>query len=94
MLNWDWVTNRPTTPPTPDAAYDPGWWINAKQMLLPPLIDPTVPDAKLAAWFDKNAMNVHHRLLGKLHKVRRGKQAGTFVLEDDYWRQLQSLPRK
>lgn len=93
MLNWDWVNNRPAVPPTPEAAFDPGWWSNAKHMLLPPLIDPSVPENKLAAWIDAHTMNVHHRLLSKLDKVRQGEQAGSFILQDKYWEQLQALPR-
>ena len=97
MLNWDWVKNCPASPPTPEAAFEPGWWVNAKELLTPPLLDPSIPETKLAAWIDKHTMNVHSRLLERLDKVRRGKEENkeNFVLDDDdpYWAQLQALPR-
>jgi hypothetical protein len=100
MLNWDWVHNRPKSPPTPQAAFDPGWWINAKELLTPPLLDSSIPETKLAGWLDENTMNVHFKLLKKLDKVRlaavddkkKGRSA-VFVLDDPYWQQLQALPR-
>ena len=101
MLNWDWVANRPTAPPTPEDAFDPGWWINAKQLLTAPLIDPTVSDTTLDAWLQAHTMDVHHRLLSKLDKVKRQSSSGKhdidnmFMLEEDeYWEQLQALPRE
>jgi hypothetical protein len=97
MLNWDWVKNRPASPPTPEAAFEPGWWINGKELLTPPLLDPSVPESKLAAWLDKHTMNVHSRLLEKLNKVRLAKEESStsvFILDDLYWKQLQALPRE
>ena len=105
MLNWDWVHNRPESPPTPRDAFDPGWWINAKELLTPPLLYSSIPETKLAAWLDEHTMNVHSKLLKKLDKVRlaalddidnekneEGRSA-VFVLDDPYWQQLQALPR-
>ena len=105
MVNWDWIKNCPATPPTPEAAFEPGWWLNAKELLTPPLIDPTVPESKLAAWIDRNTMHVHSRLLKKLDKVRVGSKkeskktssslpSSAFIVEDPYWDQLQALPRE
>jgi len=101
MLNWDWVQNRPASPPTPEAVFESGWWANAKELLTLPLLDPSIPETKLAAWLDKHTMNVHSRLLEKLDKVRlvRGKEnkeklSSVFILEDQYWEHLQALPRE
>lgn len=100
MLNWDWVRNRPASPPTQEAAFEHGWWVNAKELLTPPLLDPSIPESKLAAWLDEHTMNVHSRLLEKLDKVRLGKEetkkklSSHFILEDQYWDQLQALPRE
>ena len=100
MLNWDWVKNCPAAPPTPDSSFDPGWWINAKEILQPPLLDTSLPDAKLAAWLDANTMNVHSKLFERQQKIK--KQAASdekegspkFVIEgDEYWERLQALPR-
>ncbi len=95
MLNWDWVKNRPASPQNPEAAFEPGWWIHAKELLTPPLIDSSIPETKLAAWLDKHTMNVHSRLLAKLDKVRALKDKDkVYILEDPYWQQLQALPRE
>jgi hypothetical protein len=100
MLNWDWVRNRPASPPTPEAVFEQGWWVNAKELLTLPLVDPSIPETKLAAWLDTHTMNVHSRLLEKLDKVRlareenKEKSSSVFILEDQYWEQLQSLPRE
>lgn len=45
LLNWDWVANRPTAPPSIQDAVQPGWWFNARQVLKAPLIDPDLPEA-------------------------------------------------
>ena len=96
MLNWDWVANRPAAPATTAEALSPGWWVNAKELLRPPLLDPTTPEDKLAAWIDKHTMRVHARLLERQGSVRRGGDAahGAFVLDpaDAYWAQLRALP--
>ena len=34
-------------------------WAVHKLMIRPPLMDPEVPDDKLAAWIDKHTMHVH-----------------------------------
>lgn len=92
MVNWDWVANRPMVPTSQDRLFEPGWWINAKQILQPPLIDPKVPENELSAWLDSHTMAVHHHLLPLRHKVKPGGQPGTYVLEDEYWDLLQALP--
>jgi hypothetical protein len=92
MVNWDWVANRPTAPPSQDRLFEPGWWINAKKILQPPLIDPNVPDSELSAWLDAHTMAVHHHLLPLLRKVKPGGEPGTYLLDDEYWDRLQALP--
>ena len=37
-------------------------WAVHKLMIRPPLLDPEVPDDKLAAWIDKHTMHVHQFL--------------------------------
>lgn len=37
-------------------------WAVHKLMIRPPLLDPEVPDEKLAAWIDKHTMHVHQFL--------------------------------
>lgn len=63
MMNWDWERNRPAHPATPKEAAQPGWWATMRQLLRPPLLDPAVPDERLAAWLDKHTMKVR-RLVG------------------------------
>ena len=58
MMNWDWERNRPAHPATPEEAAQPGWWATMRQLLRPPLLDPAVPDERLAAWLDKHTMKV------------------------------------
>lgn len=41
----------------------------SRSMLKPPLLDPTVPVAKLAAWIDVHTMHVH-QFLDKLDQVQ------------------------
>ena len=104
MINWDWVRNCPAGTPTPDATCELGWWANAKQLLSPPLLDSSIPDSKVAAWLEAHTMAVHHQLLAKLDKIRRRRvkqeeeveeeeTTRGFVMEDEYWEQLQQLPR-
>ncbi len=93
MLNWDWVNNRPASPPSPDQFFDPGYWHHAKELLKPPLLDPTVPEDRLAAWLDKHTMAVHNRLLERRHKIRQAEKPGTFMLDpnDEYAKRLSTL---
>jgi hypothetical protein len=44
--------------------------MNIKQMLKLPLLDPSVPDDKLADWIESHTMAVH-QFLGMLPKVRQ-----------------------
>lgn len=89
MLNWDWLRNRPAEPTSPDALMEPGWWINVRQLLRPPLLDHQQPEDQLAAWIDKHTMRVHGALLERLHLLRRDEATQQLVLEDPYWQQLQ-----
>lgn len=94
MLNWDWVHNRPAEPSSPETAFQPGWWHNARTMLRRPLLDPSVAADDLAAWIDAHTMRVHHRLLERLHNVRVGDQGSSqFVLAeaDEYGALLRQL---
>jgi hypothetical protein len=93
MLNWDWVANRPATPPTPEAARQPGWWATVRRVLGPPLLDPAVSDADLGAWIDAHTMRVHGRLLERRDKVRRGDADGgpAFILDDSYGERLRAI---
>lgn len=93
MLNWDWVRNCPKSPASPQEAFEPGWWLNAKKLLKNPLIDPHVADDKLAAWIDAHTMRVHHRLLKNLGAVRAGAVAGSYELDTStgYGAQLKAL---
>ena len=92
MLNWDWLSNRPAQPGSPAEALQPGWWHNAKQLLRPPLLDPSLPEEEVAAWVDAHTMRVHAGFLHLLPKLRRDAQTRRLVLDDPYWQQLQQLP--
>ena len=92
MLNWDWLSNRPAQPGCPEEALQPGWWHNAKQLLRPPLLDPSLPEDQVAAWVDAHTMRVHAGFLHLLPKLRREVQTQRLVLDDSYWQQLQQLP--
>jgi len=67
LINWDWKNNIPATLPSSATtnnngdhhSHSPGWWHNAKKILSPPLIDPTVSDRDLAAWLDTHTMKAH-----------------------------------
>ena len=92
MLNWDWLSNRPAQPGSPAEALQPGWWHNAKQLLRPPLLDPSLPEEEVAAWVDAHTMRVHAGFLHLLPKLRRDAQTRRLVLDDPYWQQLRQLP--
>lgn len=54
----------------------PGRWVNIKELMKKPLIDPGVADDQLAAWIDSSTMAVH-QFLGKLGQVGvRGGEGG------------------
>lgn len=67
-------------------------WDNVCRMLGPPLLDPTVPDAKLAAWLDAHTMRVHAGLLHSLHTLRWQGSSGRLALGGAYGAQLEALP--
>ena len=92
MLNWDWLSNRPAQPGCPQEALQPGWWHNAKQLLRPPLLDPSLTEDQVAAWVDAHTMRVHAGFLHLLPKLRREVPSQRLVLDDSYWQQLQRLP--
>ena len=94
MLNWDWLRNRPAQSGSPEEALQPGWWHNAKQLLRPPLLDPSLPEDQVAAWVDAHTMRVHAGFLHLLPKLRRDAQTQQLVLDDPYGQQLQQLAER
>lgn len=91
MLNWDWLRNRPAEPPSPDVLLEPGWWVNVRQLLRPPLLDHQQPEEGLGAWIDQHTMRVHGALLDRLHLLRRDEATQQLVLNDPYWQQMQAM---
>ena len=94
MLNWDWLRNQPAQPSSPEELIQPGWWVNLRQLLRAPLLDPEQPAERLAAWIDKHTMRVHAGLLDKLHLLRLDEATQQLVLDDPYWEQLQAVAAK
>lgn len=91
MLNWDWLRNQPAEPSCDDQLIQPGWWVNLRQLLRLPLLDPKQPPEGLAAWIDQHTMRVHAALLDKLHLLRLDEGTQQLVLDDPYWEQLQAV---
>ncbi|BDA40553.1 hypothetical protein COCOBI_01-2060 [Coccomyxa sp. Obi] len=77
MMNWDWLRNCPAKMPK-DKSSEPGWYEVAKTMLRPPLLDPSIPEDKLADWVDSHTMMVH-QFLHRLQEVKEDSK-GNLVL--------------
>jgi hypothetical protein len=94
MLNWDWLRNRPAEAATPAEAHGPGWWAAARELLRPPLLDPAVPAAELAAWLDEHTMRPHAVLEKRLATARAAPELGPRAVAidgDEYYATLREL---
>lgn len=97
MLNWDWEKNLPAHPSPEEDPFAPGWIHHAREILRPPLLDPSVPDERLSDWLDAHTMRVHaelHQRRGKIRRVEDGTRSFRLNDDDEYWLQLRSLEER